>query len=410
MAVSKSAPGSALAHGLRRFARLLMILVLIAGILLLAANGLYYWYSQPLVNGYAAAQAALAAGMPASSRTEAERLDFYAAWAAKLQDLPTRLAALNRQPWTVAVLSKAEPDPAGVQALLEQTSRGRTAVVAYCQAVAAINQAVAAYRALTGDPVSVPQSLPQSLAWYRVRIQAVNQLEIDYAALSRIAGLDLAGPLFTADELGIAAAGADIQSWRQPVQLLQDIMTAGSMLETRLDALYAQDPNAAGLAQANATCAALLAEQQALADQAAALTDALPAALRPAWRYWLTGLDGRKQFISQLQSWWENTVKAKQSLDSAATDRATAKRYIADSLKETNVETAYLWTRTAQEARVSMNTAIDFANIALDRANQQAANLTASRTAYRTALDLDAAVRQIPPQDMIRADAFWLEG
>jgi len=403
-------PQTSAGRNFRRFGYFLLGLVLACGLFILTTNGLYYWFSQPLRSTFTSTRSRLLVGMPAEARTEAERLAFYDSCLHDLADLPWSLDQLNRQLWTTAVLLKTDPDPAAVQALLDQAAHGRAAVAAYFSAISAIRQDLDALSRKEVDPAADQSSLPERLQAYTDRIQAAEKLESAYADLGKIEHIDLAGPLLTPDELGLTAITADIQTWRQSVSDLQNILTASDELELRINALYEQDPSAQGLEEMKTACANLLAEQQTLIKRTNGLPAGLPQPLLAALQIWRNGLDNRTAFIEHLQVWWENAVKAENSLESAATDRATAKRYIQESLNETNVETAYLWTRTAQEYRVSMNSAIDFANIAIGKTNQQLGDLAEIRQAYRTALGFDAEVRQISELAAIQADAFWLEG
>ncbi len=229
-----------------------------------------------------------------------------------------------------------------------------------------------------------------------------------YKNLSGLANLDLAGSQFSRQDLGIDAASNAVKPFRQPVQDLAALLESSARLEKTLDELYAKDPLQADLAAFETDCNALLLDQQILVSKAAANAANLPQPLLLVFESWQKGLNGRTVFIQDLLSWWKYAAMAEQSLASASNDRATARRYTEDSLKEENVETAYIWTKTALEYRASMNTAIDFANIYIGRTNKQIIELTNIRQTYRSDMGLAVAGRQLDELAYIKADAFWL--
>jgi hypothetical protein len=385
----------------------LLLLILACGIFILVTNGLYLWDRQPGKLAFDQVSSRLQEGLPATARTEAERQTFYSECAASLEGLAGRLANLNGQPWTLAVLFKDELRPDQVQAAQDMISRGRKAVAAYYQAAGSISRDAAVFMIQTGEPGPMA-GLAEQLAWYARRISQVDALEAAYAALGQLPDLDLAGSPLNRDELGLTGPAAMVQEYRQPVQALQALLASSNRLENRLDALYEKNPLKTGLADAEASWANMQLDQNALLSQAAALSGNLPAALQASFRRWQDGLTRRGPFIQVLQNWWQNAVQVETSIASAAVDRATAKRDMADSLKEANVETAYLWTRTAEEYRLRMNTAIDFANIAVEKTNLQIRQLPVSREEYRTGLGLAPAVRPVPELERIQPEAFWL--
>ena len=152
----------------------------------------------------------------------------------------------------------------------------------------------------------------------------------------------------------------------------------------------------------------MLLAQDEMTSSTANLAENLPEQIRPVLFAWSQGLPGRSDFVGALAGWWRNVSLSSQSLNSARLDRATAKRYLADSLDEPNVEIAYLWTRTAQAYQESMTTAINFANIYIDRVNTQIDEMNDSRSVYRQALGYPANQREIIKISLIDVDAFWL--
>jgi hypothetical protein len=394
-------------RSLRRFFLFLLIVVLICGIYVLATNGVYYWYSQPILKTYQTVSGTLHDGLPATATSQADRLAFYASCDSQLRNLPDQLATLNRQPWAFAVLIRSDLTET-IPELLDRATRGQAAVKAYFAAIQAIEAEMEAFRSLNGEPSG--ENLTERLAWYSARVEAVDRLETLYAGLASIPDGELAGSFTTRSELGLDEAAAEVDAYRQPVIGLQALLDQSSSLEQRLDQLYAQDPGPDGLAAARTACGEMLAQQNSLIASAAALRDKLPQPLQTVFDTWRTGLDGRSNFITNMQAWWTNSTLVAQSIESARTDRATAKRYIADSLAEKNVETAYLWTKTAEQYQSSMNTAIDFANIYIGRLNETVSLMAAARPLYRAALELPENARVIAEALPIDPEAFWLEG
>ena len=246
---------------------------------------------------------------------------------------------------------------------------------------------------LSGEPDGA--GLIERLAWYMARIAAIDRIEGLVADLSVIPDIDLAGRQYTRAELGLDDAVAEVSSYREPVVSLQTLVDQSTDLETQLNELYVLDPSTEGYGDARIRLTGMLAEQNQMILKASSLLETLPEPLKPVLGEWQAGFTVRADFIKALQAWWQDSILIGQSIESAQTDRATAKRYIEDSLAEENVETAYLWTRTAQQYQTSMATAIDFANIYIDRTNEQAGILTTSRLSYRAAFGMAAEVREL---------------
>lgn len=390
---------------LRRFFLFLLALVLICGIYVLVTNGLYYWYSQPIMAIHDSARADLDAGLPATAASEADRLAFYQDCADRLGGLPPQIDALNQQPWSFAVLIR-EDLAQSVPTLLDKAERGRTAVKAYFAATATIQSEMKTLQELSGEPDGT--GLIERLAWYMARIAAIDRIEGLFADLSDIPDIDLAGQQYTRSDLGLDVAADEVSSYREPVVSLQTLVDQSAALENQLNELYMLDPSSEGRGDARIRLTGMLAEQNQMTLEASSLQETLPEPLKPVLGEWQSGFTARSDFIKALQAWWQDSILISQSIESAQTDRATAKRYIEDSLAEENVETAYLWTRTAQQYQTSMATAIDFANIYIDRANEQTGILAASRLSYRTAFGMDAEVREIAAIEPIDPEAFWL--
>ena len=108
---------------MRRFFLFLLALVLICGIYVLVTNGLYYWYSQPIMAVHESARADLDGGLPATAASETDRLAFYQDCTDRLSALPPQIDALNQQPWSFAVLIR-EDLAQSVPALLDKAERG----------------------------------------------------------------------------------------------------------------------------------------------------------------------------------------------------------------------------------------------------------------------------------------------
>jgi len=390
---------------MRIFFRFLIILVLIAGIFVLATNGLYFWLSQPAMTVYNSCNSALAGGMPDTAIDKQARLAFYQDLIDPLTDLPAEINELNRQPWTFAVLIREDLSGA-VPVLLDQARRGRQAVESYYAAIDALKAGIADFESAGNEPVSGKFS--ELLSWFDDRIKAVDELEGLYSQLTQIPDIQMAGQLAGRSELGLDAVAADIAAIRQPVDDLVTLVSQSHELETGLDELYALVPSAEDHNRVRSACGPMLVRQKGMITEAQALRSSLPAPLQSELDVWLAGLSERAVFIQALQDWWQENMLLQQSLASAQKDRATAKRYIADSLAEDNVETAFLWTRTAEQYKLSMATALEFVNIYISRVNEKAGILNSSRPAYRVALGMDPAVRPIGLIEEIVPDAFWL--
>jgi hypothetical protein len=362
-AAPKKKPSGA-RKSLRRFFIFLIALALACGIYIVASNGLYYWYSQPIMSAFTSGRGQLDNGVPVAAVSESERLAYYQTCADQLTSLPDQLAMLNQQPWTFAVLIREDLDRTAIPSLLDKIERGRQAVKSYMAAILAITDESAAFRQQPAEPAEpAGQSLTEHLSWYTARIKAADHLETLFSDLAKIPDLDLAGRRLSREELGLDQVAAAVNGYRQAVLDLQALLRQSDLLETRLNALYALAPSADGNAGAQTSFIEMLAESDTLIRSGTTLQAGLPEKLQPVFAGWQSGLTKRKVFILALQTWWQDSVLIEQSLASAKTDRATAKRYIADSLAEENVETAYLWTKTAQEYQASMGTAIDFTNI-----------------------------------------------
>jgi hypothetical protein len=394
----------------RHFGLFVILLVLFCAIGLLVTNGLYMWLSRPGQEALANVQTRLEGKMPDGARTEAERLAFYEDCATLLADWPEKAARLDSRFWTFAVLVKDETGQAGFRSAQDAISRGENAVRAYMQAVAALSTEIASYRLNGDDPADLPADLPGRLEWYINRVSAADRLKSLFADSNQLPDLDLAGHFFTDAELGLAEALAGMNDYEQPVRELSLALEKSEQLESDLDSLYAADPSQEGLAGNQARCAELIKIQAELSLQAEALSSRLPQPLQDASFAYQHGMVVRTAFVQAIEAWWHSAVLTAQSVRSAESDRATAKRYIADSLQEENVQTAYLWTRTAAEYRVSMNTAIDFANIYIAQVNQQISRMQECRQEYRAALGLPSASRIIAQSQVIDAEEFWLAG
>lgn len=392
---------------MRLFIRIILILLMAAGVAVLSVNGIYYWLSQPIVNTYTQARAALESGLPESAATADDRLAFYQDRTNELMGLPEKIDALNRQAWTFAVLIR-EDITGDVPALLDLAERGKTAVAAYFQALAVIEDDEAAFQNLPAEPAD--GALPAVLQTYADRLTAADHLETRYNDLATIPDIDLAGYQFSRDEIGVAAATASVSGYRAAVLRLQTLLGTSDILETRLDELYTLVPADVATTDSSADLAALRAELDQLSLQAGKITDDMPDKLASAYSQWQDGFALRIVFAGTLADWLDKNDLADQSLTSAATDRATARRYITDSLAEKNVETAYLWTKTAQQYQTSMQTAIDFTNIYTAQANDLLDSLQSSREAYRTALGLDPALQDHARRESVDPEAFWLAG
>lgn len=394
---------------MRHFRHFLLALILICGIFILATNGVYYWSSKPIMARFDAGLTLFEGGVPADAATEEARLAYYQSCAEQLKDLPAELDALNQQFWTFAVLIREDLRLSTVPSLMDKIERGKLAVQNYMAAAQAIKTDAA------GEDWQIDQSdLTEGLKFadrlqiYLQRVAADDRLETLYNNLAKIPDVDLAGPQFSRTELGLEQAAAAVNEYRQQVLDLQVLMTRSDKLETQLDSIYSLDPESATDTDIPKAFQEMQAEQEKLLNLAS-LQSAVPEPLQIGFSQWHSGLAGRTAFIQALNTWRQNKDLIEQSLISARTDRATAKRYLAASLNEANVETAYIWTKTAQEYRASMNVAIDFANIYIDRSNEQVRLMFDSRVSYRTALGMDIAVREIPEIEIIKSEAFWIE-
>ena len=390
---------------MRTFFRFLIILILSSGIFVLVTNGIYFWFSQPVMTEYNDCKAALADGLPATASDRQARLTFYQDLMNRLNKLPAVIDDLNHQPWTFAVLIR-EDLSAAVPTLIDQARNGRQAVETYFAAIDELKADIADFKDAGNKPAD--GDFIARLNWFAGRIKAVAELEDLYGQLAQIPDIQMAGQLISRSELGLDAAAGEIAAIRQPVGDLETLVSQSDKLEAELDELYAVDPNAEDLGRVRSACGPMLARQNDMITAAQALRPALPVSLQSDLAGWQAGLTERAVFIEALQEWWRDSILLQQSLASAVKDRATAKRYIEDSLAEENVETAYLWTKTAEQYRLSMTSALEFANIYISRANEKAGILNNSRPAYRVALGMDPAVRPIGPIEEIVPEAFWL--
>lgn len=394
---------------MHHFLQFLITLILICGIYILVTNGIYYWFSKPIISRFDAGSALLEGGVPADAVTEEARLAYYQSCSEQLKDLPAALDELNQQFWTFAVLIREDLGLTTVPSLLNKIERGKTAVQAYMAAAQVIKTDAAAYDwQVSQTDLTEGQKLADRLQLYLKRVTAADRLEELYSDLAKIPDADLAGPKFSRTELGVEQAAAAVEEYRQPVLDLQELMTRSDTLETQLNQVYALDPAIETETDIPKAFQEMQTEQEKLLSMAN-LQNNLPEPLQASFSLWKDGLAGRTAFIQALQTWLQNRDLIEQSLDSARTDRATAKRYLTASLNETNVATAYIWTKTAQEYRASMVVAIDFANIYVDRSNEQVRLMSDSRAAYRTALGLDIAVHEIAELETIDSEVFWIE-
>ncbi len=399
-------------NSLHRFLVFLIILLVFCGVFILTTNGLYYWLSRPMAGDFIAAKTKIDSGVPATALSEEDRLSYYQDCAAQLAGLPEQITGLNRQPWTFAVLIRENFGDKAVPDMLDKITRGTTAIQAYFDATDTIRLAVDAFEKSTGNDDEsdiAGQRLNECMPWYTSKINEADRLDKLFIDLAAMPDVDLVGSLFTREELGLDRVSARVAPYREPVNDLKQLLTRSDNLEKQLDALYLLNPSSAIATETEALCDQLLSVQNTLESAAALVDKSLPLALQPAFDEWAAGLPQRTRFIQYVKSWWQNSTLMQQSLISAASDRATAHRYLADSLAEPNVDTAYLWTQTAQQFRDSMTTAIDFANIYIDRINASTSGMATSRLTYREAMGLSADVRDLPETDIISAEAFWLQ-
>ncbi|MGI6334779.1 MAG: hypothetical protein ACOX1A_09460 [Saccharofermentanales bacterium] len=392
----------------RFFLWFLLVFILLSGFFVLATNGLYYWQCRPITEAYNEARHILQDGVPPEATEKQERLSYYQSIIDSLSDLPSQLAALDNQAWTFAVLLR-EDFQQDIPELLTQAEKGQKAVSAYFEAVGRLESTREAFADIGTAPPATAVTLPELIDWYSRKIEVSDQLEEQFNRLSTIEDVDLAGRLFSQAELGLDVIMEEVAPYRLPVVDCKDLLAQSAEVENRLDTCYARDPFAEDQKESADVLTGLITEQNELLQISDGLTDQLPADLSAVFSAWRAALAGRSEFMASLDQWWQNLALYEQSLSSAKIAKATAKRYIADSLAETNVETAYIWTRTAQTYEASMVTAIDFANIYIDRANNQIDNLTASRLAYRPGLGLPINLQSIKKLEHIDQQAFWLE-
>lgn len=393
---------------MRFFLWFFLFFILLSGFFVLVTNGLYYWQCRPVAEAYNEAKHILKDGVPPEAEEKQERLLHYQSVIDSLKDLPSQLAVLDEQVWTFAVLLR-EDFQQDIPELLTRAKEGQKAVSAYFRAVEQLRATLDAFNDIGTTPHAAADTLPELADWYSRKIEVADQLVEQFDRLSEIEGIDLAGRLFSQAELGLDVVVEEVAPYRQPVIDCKDLIAQSAEVESRLDVCYACDPFAEDLKESADILAELRAEQNELLQTADTLLDQLPADLGAVFAAWRTALVGRSEFMAALNDWWHNLTLYEQSLDSAKIAKATAKRYIADSLAETNVETAYIWTRTAQTYEASMVTAIDFANIYIGRANNQIDKLTTSRSTYRPGLGLPVNLQSITKLENIDQQAFWLE-
>ncbi len=392
----------------RHFLMVVVVLLLIVGLFVLATNGAYYYMSQETLDEFESVRQRIHEPAPDdSTESRTALLDRYVSAQTTLPELEQHLTDLDDQFWTFAVLIRSDY-AVMTQNLIDRAERGQAAIQAYLEAADELGEAYELFVTNSKPPATAEGDLEDSLAWYLKKIDHAADISALYQDLLNIPDLELAGPVEAAIADWMNEIDQSTSGYSQPVQTLSGLIEQSKALEVRLDALYARNPDADNLDATLQQCDELIQEVSAIIQQSDALSTDLPEPLVAAFDSWRSGQLPRKDFVMAIRLWWQHRQVIEQSLESAKTDRATAKRYIEDSLAEENVETAYLWTQTAEGYKLSMQTALDFANIYIARTNDQLEAIALNREAYRPALGYDTAVREIAALELIDPDAFWL--
>ena len=321
----------------RLFAWFLLSLILVCGLFVLATNGVYFYLSRPMAAVYEQTRSLLAAGVPEDADTQAKRLSHYQTAIDSLAALPEQLHKIDRQIWTFAVLIRADFQQ-NIPRLLAEAERGKMAVASYFEAAAVILSLADSFEASGSRPPASVRSLPAHVEWHSARIAAADQMERLYQELLTIADIDLAGRIASRSELRLDNVLSAVQPYRQPIAGLQALLDKSRELELALARIYALNPSPAGRSEVMPQLEKLLEIQGELLVESENLASNVPGLLQQPLSGWRNALPDRRVFIESLAGWWQNSSLFAQSLDSARIDRSTARRYIADSLKEPNVE------------------------------------------------------------------------
>jgi len=398
------------ARRLRRFGFFLIGLVVLCSAAFLAANGWYYRQTVPLRNTLNDIKSRLAQGVPDTALTEADKLAFYNDCATDAADLPARLAALNQQSWTAIAILKNDLRDQDLQDTQDQIAAGLQAVKSCHEILTRLNEKIVAYGQLAAqEPAGDQKSgLPARLEWYQTRLSAVGELRGLYANLQAVPDLALAGHLADEQDLGLDKIYQELKPYQEPVEKLLLIISASNDLESRLDAVYSQDPSIEGLADLETALNAWLNDQKQQISDAEGLLTGLPQPLQDSYQDYCAGLENRLSFGETWLQYHQSAVRVLRSLQAAAIDRETARRYTEDSLKEQDVQVAYIWTQTAEKYRQSMTDTLDFTNIYISETNKLALQAADLRQIYRLKLGLDGNMRSLTPYATVDAVAFWL--
>ncbi len=395
---------------LRRFGFFLIGLAVLCSAAFLAANGWYYLQTLPMRSTLNDARSRLVQGVPDTALTETDKLAFYQDCASETADLPTQLTALNQQSWTAVVILKNDLRDQDLQDVQDQIAAGLQAVRSCHEILARLDEKIADYGRLAAQEPTGSQKggLPARLEWYQTRIAAVDALKNLYADLQAVPDLALAGHLANEQDLGLDKIYQDIKPFQEPVEKLLGIISASDDLESRLDAVYSQDPAIDGLTDLETALNTWIGDQKQQLADAESLLAGLPQALQDPYREYCAGLENRLSFGETWLQYHQSAVRVLRSLQTAATDRETARRYTADSLKEQDVQVAYIWTQTAEKYRQSMADTLDFTNIYVSETNKLAQQAADLRQTYRLMLGLDSDIRNLTPYLTVDATAFWL--
>lgn len=385
-------------------------LVLACSLLFLAANGWYYLQTRPMRATLDQVRLRLGQGLPADSADRDAKTVFYAACARELESLPGRLENLNKQSWTGFVILKDDFSRAELLDTLDQIDRGLAAVDACHQIIGRLEQQIADYGLLAGQPgQDAGAGLPGLLAWYQNRLKAADSLAGLYDQLLALPDVGLAGRLPTREDFGLTEIENTVGPLREPIGQLALLLEAAGALEYRLDELYLQDPSADALADFEQACDQWLADQQTRTAAADALQASLPQPLQEPFARYGQALADRLAFVQTLKACWQSAAKIERSLRAAAIDRQTAWRYASDSLAEPDVQVAFVWTQTAERYRQSMIDTLVFTNIYVAETNQLIGKLVPLRQTYRRELGLDAGGRVLPRYEPVDAVVYWLD-